>query len=136
MFIDARKIPAETTIECDICIIGAGAAGITMARELRGAGRRVAVLESGGFDFDEATQELYAGQVVGRDFSPIDADRLRYFGGTTNHWEGSCKPFDPLDFEKRDWVPYSGWPFGREALEPFYRRAQVICQLGPYTYDP
>jgi choline dehydrogenase-like flavoprotein len=136
MFIDARTLEPESTIEADICIVGAGAAGITLARELAGEHRKVAVLESGGFEFDEATQNLYAGDIVGQPFSPIDADRLRFFGGTTNHWEGGCRPFDPLDFEKRDYIPHSGWPFGAEEMAPYYRRAQEICQLGPFTYDP
>ena len=36
---------------------------------------------------------------------------LRYFGGTTNHWGGWCAPPDPIDFEERDSMPHSGWPF-------------------------
>ena len=136
MFVDARTLPAGTLIEADICIVGAGAAGITLARELADGHHQVAIIESGGFEPDAADQELYAGRSVGVPFSPIDADRLRFLGGTTNHWDGSCKPFDPIDFERRDYIPYSGWPFGRGELEPFYRRAQKICQLGPYTYDP
>jgi choline dehydrogenase-like flavoprotein len=135
MLIDARKLEPGSTVEADICIVGAGAAGITLARELAGTRRKVAVLESGGLEFEQATQDLYAGEVVGRAF-PIDSDRLRFFGGTTNHWEGGCRPFDPLDFKKRAHVPHSGWPFGIEEMEPYYRRAQEICQLGPFTYDP
>ncbi|HEV2547898.1 MAG TPA: GMC family oxidoreductase [Stellaceae bacterium] len=129
-------MPDGTTIDADICIVGAGAAGITLALDLADGKRRVAVLESGGFDFDQATQDLYRGQVVGREFTPLDADRLRYLGGTTNHWSGSCRPFDEIDLEPRTYVPNSGWPFGRATLDPFYRRAQEICQLGPFTYDP
>jgi len=40
-----------------------------------------------------------------------------------------------MDFEARDWVPYSGWPFDKSHLDPFYERAQSICKLGPYIYD-
>jgi choline dehydrogenase-like flavoprotein len=128
MFFDSTTLPENTVIEADICIIGAGAAGITLARDLAGGNRRIAVFESGGFDFSQETQQLYDGEVVGQPFTPINADRLRFFGGTTNHWSGSCRPFDEADFE--------GWPFERSALEPYYRRAQDICQLGPYTYAP
>jgi choline dehydrogenase-like flavoprotein len=136
MFVDSRKIEPESTITADICIIGAGAAGITLARELTDTNRQVVVLESGGLEFEDATQQLYAGTVVGRDFTPLEADRLRFLGGATNHWDGSCKPFEPIDFEQRDYIKHSGWPFGRAELEPYYKRAQVVCQLGPYTYDP
>lgn len=136
MFIDARTIPSESSITADLCIVGAGAAGITLARALADGKRDVILLESGGFDYEAATQDLYAGAVVGQQIPPIDSDRLRFFGGTTNHWSGSCKPFDPLDFEARAWIPNSGWPFGRAELEPYYRRAQAICQLGPWEWNP
>jgi choline dehydrogenase-like flavoprotein len=136
MFVDSRKVEPESTVTADICIIGAGAAGITLARELSDTNREVVVLESGGLELEEATQALCAGTVVGRRYTDLAVDRLRFLGGATNHWDGSCKPFEPIDFEKRDYIPHSGWPFGRDELEPYYRKAQVICQLGPYTYDP
>lgn len=60
--------------------------------------------------------------------------RLRYFGGTTNHWNGLCRPLDEIDFQVREWVPNSGWPFDRSHLEPFYVRAHPICLLGPPAY--
>jgi choline dehydrogenase-like flavoprotein len=128
MFIDSTTLPDNIIIEVDICIIGAGAAGITLARDLAGGNRRIVVFESGGFDFSQETQHLYEGEVVGQPFTPLDTDRLRYFGGTTNHWSGSCRPFDASDFE--------GWPFERTALETYYRHAQEILQLGPFSYEP
>ena len=65
----------------------------------------------------------------------LDGPRLRYFGGTTNHWAGYCRPFPELDFEPRSYVPRSGWPMARAALEPYYAVAQDACRLGPYDYD-
>lgn len=64
----------------------------------------------------------------------LDDEGLLYFGGSTNHWEGNCRPFDEIDFEARPWVPHSGWPFGRAALVPYYRRAEAICETGPFDY--
>jgi choline dehydrogenase-like flavoprotein len=128
MFIDSTTLPENTTIKADVCIIGAGAAGITLARDLAGGNRRIVVFESGGFDFNQETQHLYEGDVIGQPFTPLDADRLRYLGGSTNHWSGSCRPFDASDFE--------GWPFESTALENYYRRAQEILQLGPFSYEP
>jgi choline dehydrogenase-like flavoprotein len=136
MFVDARSLPADATIEGETGVIGAGAAGITLARELSRDGSGIVVLESGTFEFEPETQKLYHGDVVGRDFVPLDADRLRFFGGTTNHWDGACNPFDPIDFEVRDYVRDSGWTFDHATLDPYYRRAQSVCQLGPYTYEP
>lgn len=136
MFIDARTLSASTRLEGDICILGAGAAGITLARELAGSSYNVILLESGGFDFDPDTQALYKGEIAGHYYPPLDTARLRFFGGSTNHWDGNCTPLDTLDFEARDWVDYSGWPLSRTEMGPFYTRAQPYCQLGPYRYDP
>jgi choline dehydrogenase-like flavoprotein len=79
-------------------------------------------------------QDLYRGEIVGLPYFPLEAARLHYFGGTTNHWAGLCSPLDPIDFEQRDWVPHSGWPIRREDLDPFYARAQRLLDLGPYEY--
>jgi len=135
MFVDALTVPDGSQIEADVCIVGAGAAGITIARELRAAGQlRTVLLESGRFTADPATQSLYAGKIEGRQYFPLDSARTRQFGGTTNEWAGECRPLDALDFEQRDWLPESGWPFGLATLLPFYERAQSICQLGPFAY--
>ncbi len=134
MFIDGRKVPQGTVVETDLAIIGAGAAGIAIAREMIGAGLKVALIESGGFDFDPETQDLYEGEIAGADY-PLTSSRLRYFGGSTNHWGGWCRPFEPLDFEARDWVPYSGWPITRAELDPFYIRACEVCQIRSTAFD-
>lgn len=131
MFVDARTLPDGFVAEADVCIVGAGAAGITIARELAARPLRVALLESGWLEPDAATQSLYAGEVVERPYFALDASRSRYFGGTTNAWSGECRPLDAIDFEARDWVPHSGWPFGLEHLQPFYDRARSVCQLDP-----
>ena len=95
MLDDARTVPRDKTIETDLCIVGAGPAGITIARELAHTGMSVLLLESGGFEFDQKTQDLYAGEAVGqfrpRKRSYVSQVRLRYFGGSTNHWTGWCR---------------------------------------------
>ena len=116
MFVDARTIPSGATLETDICIIGAGAAGITLAREFAGRDVRVSVLESGGREFDAETQAINKGQNIGTPYFPLDAARLRYFGGTTNHWGGLCRPSNDIDFESRSWVPDSGWPLTKSRI--------------------
>ena len=62
MLIDARSVPTASVIETDLCIVGAGAAGISLAREFTKSGLRVALLESGGVFPEQATQNLYAGK--------------------------------------------------------------------------
>lgn len=130
MHTDARTLENGSLIEGDLCIVGAGAAGITLAREWLNAGRRVLLLEGGGFDYDPRMQDLYRGENVGLPYFPLQAARLHYFGGTTGHWAGFCSTLDPQDFETREWVPYSGWPITRADLDPYYRRALPILQLG------
>lgn len=137
MIIDARSVTPGTVIETELCIIGAGAAGITLARECVDASFRAVLLESGGFDFEPATQDLYEGQSVGDPFVDPKASRLRYLGGTTNHWGGWCLPLDAIDFEPRgDEFPDHGWPFSKTQLDPWYKSAHEVCQLGPYDYQP
>ncbi len=136
MFIDARSLPAGEVIDTQICIIGAGAAGITIAQEFAGNGTQVCLLESGGFDPDAETQELYAGELTGHHYQTLDTTRLRFFGGTTNHWAGYCRPLDPIDMQARPHVPNSGWPIDRAVLDPYYKRAQPVCDLGRYDYEP
>ncbi len=135
MFVDSREIPAAGTIEAEVCIVGAGAAGIAIARELVGQQFRAVVLESGGFALEAETQALYAGENVGGRYAGLDEMRLRYFGGTTNHWAGNCRPLDEFDFIARPWVPHSGWPFARSEIVSHYRRAERLCEIGPFDYE-
>jgi choline dehydrogenase-like flavoprotein len=135
MHTDARTLESGAVLEGDLCIVGAGAAGISMALEWVNSPLRVLLLEGGGFDPDPQMQDLYRGDIVGQPYYPLQAARLHYFGGTTGHWAGFCSPYDPIDFETRPWVPHSGWPIRREELDPFYERAHRVLQLGPYTYD-
>jgi choline dehydrogenase-like flavoprotein len=132
---DARTLQSGTVLEGDICIVGAGAAGISIALELVNSPLKVLLLEGGGFDFDPKMQELYRGEIVGQPYYPLEAAALHYFGGTTGHWAGFCSTYDGIDFEKRAWVPHSGWPIRRQDLDPFYARAHRVLELGPYKYD-
>ena len=113
MIIDGRTLSAGERLDTDLAIIGAGAAGITLARELKDAPFRVALVESGGLDFEEATQDLYGGESGPQPYAPLDSVRLRYFGGSTNHWSGWCRPLDSLDFEAREDLGLPGWPITR-----------------------
>jgi choline dehydrogenase-like flavoprotein len=136
MLLDARSLSSGEVLDTDICIVGAGAAGVTVALALIDWPVRVVIIESGGIGPDIASQRLYVGATTGRAYYPLDACRLRYLGGSTNFWGGWCRPLDAIDFEARPWVPYSGWPLSRQDLDPYYARAHAICRLGPYDYEP
>jgi choline dehydrogenase-like flavoprotein len=135
MHIDARNIEQGSTLDADICIVGAGAAGITIARALANTSIEVCLLESGGLDGPGDEQALYKGENVGLPYTPLHGGRLRYFGGTTNHWGGWCKPLDKIDLSERSWVPYSGWPLHWDELKPYYASAQRICEIDSFRYD-
>jgi choline dehydrogenase-like flavoprotein len=136
MIVDARSIPDGLEITADLCIIGAGAAGITIANELIGGPFQVALLESGGLKFQRDVQDLCQGTISGHPYYALDTCRLRFFGGSTNHWGGWCRPLDAIDFEERDWVPHSGWPFPKSHLTAEYDRARLVCGLEGMSFDP
>lgn len=135
MHIDARELENQSLIEGDICIIGAGTAGLSVALEWIDTPHKVVLLEGGGFEYDYQIQDLSKGESTGQKYYPLQSARLRYFGGTTGHWAGMCSPFDEIDFKKRDYVPHSGWPIEKKDLEPYYSKANKTLKLGPYNYE-
>lgn len=136
MIVDARKIDSAGVIESDLCIIGAGAAGITIALEfMKTSNASVVLLESGGEARDPATQSLSGGHQLGVAYDDLEASRSRFLGGSTNCWGGWCRPLDELDFRVRDWMPNSGWPFGKAELLPYYERSHAVLQLKPFAYE-
>ena len=135
MLIDFRSLDQQE-IEADLCIIGAGAAGITLARKFSGSGVRVCVLESGGLEYETEIQSLYEGVDTGfQESSSVGNSRLRFLGGATNHWVGHCAPYGEMDFKERPWIPYSGWPIHKQDLDRYYQAAQTLFEIGPYQYN-
>lgn len=134
----ASSITDGSVIDCGICVIGAGAAGIPLTLDLARRGHDVLLLEAGGMNRAGPAQALYRGEVDdgagGRRHLALDQARYRQLGGTTSLWGGRCIPYDPIDFEVRDWVPHSGWPFGAEELQPWYAPAHEWLQCGRPVY--
>lgn len=119
MFIDTRQISDGKALIVTVCVIGGGVAGLTLARELERAGVDTCVLESGGFEADDQTRDLYRGNATGIDYQFADGCRARFLGGSSNCWGGWSRPLDAWDFEQRDWIPHSGWPFGLQEMKPY-----------------
>ncbi|MFO1036492.1 MAG: GMC family oxidoreductase [Geminicoccaceae bacterium] len=135
MLLDLRALDDGQHFEADVCIIGGGPAGITLALELASSPLRVLLLESGGFGFEQAVQELAIGETEGDPYYDLFTSRLRRLGGTTGHWSGCCHPLLQIDLETRPAVPHSGWPITMAELAPWYPRAQELCEVGPQPFD-
>ena len=114
----------------NVCIVGAGAAGILLAVELRRQGKSVLLLEAGARELDEADQQLYQADLLGLSHRGITTGRFRVHGGTTRRWGGQILELDTIDFERRPWIRESGWPITKATLQPFYERALVHEGLG------
>jgi choline dehydrogenase-like flavoprotein len=127
--LDANKLADGSEIAADICIVGAGAAGITLARALEPSGAKICLLESGGLKIEEEVQALYDVDNTGYPIRENFMSRVRYFGGSCNLWAGRSMRMSPIDFEVRDWVPNSGWPIDYAQIDPWYERAEQLLQL-------
>jgi len=118
----------------DVCIVGGGPAGISLALRLaRDEGLAVSLLESGGLAFDEATQRLARAETVGTPYYPLHETRIRALGGTTWSYGGVCTPLDALAFEPRPWVPNGPWPFPQATLAPYLEAALELLGISPQT---
>ena len=129
MIIDGRHILDGSVIDTDICIVGSGPAGMTLALRLaKVTNLRIMVAESGNIIHSDRSQELASGVVVGQNYFPLVETRLRRVGGSSWSWGGVLCQLDPMDFEERDWVPHSGWPISSSAIAGFY--SEALSNLG------
>jgi len=112
----------------DVCIIGAGPAGITLALRLAEAGWSVALLEGGGHEYSPRSQEFYKCTSTGLELY-ADETRLRFLGGTSNHWAGRCRPFTASDFAVAPPVDLPGWPIPYAEVERYLPAAMDIVDL-------
>lgn len=108
---------------------------MSIARILARANIPVAILEAGSEEVTEESQDFYKGQTIGDYYFDLDVTRIRLFGGCSNHWAGWCRLLDAHDFEKRDWIPNSGWPIARADLEPYLEAVRDELDLIPFEPD-
>lgn len=136
MFVDASAFPEGHVERARVCIFGSGPAGMTLAHSLAEAGTDVLLIEGGGLEYEADSQALYRGTVVGDPYYELDDARLRYFGGTSGHWGGACRPLDPQDFVARPGRPEAGWPIGAEDLAPYLAGASEVLEISPDFDNP
>src|SRR6478752_5914893 len=129
MIIDLSTGPVGELPNFDVCVAGAGVAGLTVALQLAERGRRVALIEAGGRDSSSASQDFYRGENAGVENLPLDQTRLRMLGGSSNHWGGWCRPLDPYDFSRTDLTSGTGWPINDTLLRPHLEKAAAALGI-------
>ena len=132
------QVPQRTE-PWQVCIVGTGPVGMTMALELDRMGLDVLVLESGGRSTDSAHAEDARAVITdARTHAPMEIAACRALGGTSWAWGGRCVPFDDIDFERRPWVRNSDWPLSHDDLRPWYRQAcdYLLCGNDTFEIEP
>jgi choline dehydrogenase-like flavoprotein len=136
VILDAKNIESLAHLTTDVCVVGSGAAGITLALELSRRKIDVIVLTGGRERESAADRDLYRGTPdSGHPHEPLEENRRRVFGGTTVAWGGRCIPLEPIDFSPRPWVPHSGWPIPYAEVLPYFDRAMELCEAGPFSFS-
>ena len=135
MIIDANTLADSSQYTFDYCILGGGVAGITLANELLASGKTVCIVEGGDETFTMDSQSLYPPASKPREYEDPTYDRLRFLGGSSNHWENSTSEFNPSDFATKSWIKHSGWPIDYLDVKPFYARAAEYCGTGTDGYE-
>jgi choline dehydrogenase-like flavoprotein len=130
LIIDLAKQPAPSDRIFDVCVAGAGAAGIALTVELAAQGVRVALLEGGGDSFEVRSQDICAGEADGLPFNGLYNGRCRMLGGTTTLWGGQIMEIDEHVFPGRAWIPGGAWPIAKQDLIEAYARAIQLERLG------
>lgn len=129
MIIDYLDPSAPADYQADLCVIGAGPAGIAIARSFMGTATTVCLIEGGGLAGEDRSQSLYDGDSIGSTAFDAGTARMRVFGGSCTLWGGGCIPFADSDLEPREWVPGSGWPLRYAELAPWYEKARDFCRI-------
>ena len=129
MFKDLKDFPSNSILRYDICIVGTGPAGISVAKQLLGTNLKIAILESGGLEPESEYQELNEGINSGPSYLSLDSSRLRCFGGAGKLWAGHCAPFKSDEFDKKSYVPLSGWPISLDDLKVYYKQAAEMLGI-------
>ena len=118
----------------DVCVIGGGIAGITIALALARRRLRVLLLEAGGETYSRRSQDLYRGEAWDDRYS-LTGTRARMLGGSSNCWGGWTRPPCSSDFARRPWVGAPGWPIGWRDLAPYHAEASRLLQLSEPASD-
>lgn len=113
----------------DVCVIGSGPAGITVALTLEARGHTVLLLEAGPENYDEKSQEFFRGEIIGENTFDMESMRVRCFGGASTVWGGFCRQFDEWDFQTKLPGIDTAWPITKRELDPYLDKARDILEI-------
>ncbi len=136
MFSDLSELPEEE--DWDFCVVGSGVMGLAMARYFEGRAEKVLLIEAGGDEVTEASQDYYRVEAVPGVYKGWESGRFRVYGGSTERWGGQAMRFDGCEFSPRDWVLPAGWPIDRDALIAHYESAEQFLKVddgGGYRFE-
>ena len=120
MLIDLDQEAAGGSYRSEVCVLGAGIAGLVLASRLAGRGFKVHLLEAGGLELEERSQRLYEAEMAGDRHAGASEGRFRVFGGSSTRWVGQLLPYTEDIFSPGAGMPSHGWPIGAEAIERYY----------------
>jgi choline dehydrogenase-like flavoprotein len=104
-----------TKVYADVCVVGAGIAGLLAAVRLaRSHQLRVVVVESGIHKDDAVASALDRIENPSPNYE--GALRARGPGGTSARWAGKLLPLSSSDVQARPWIEAPSWPFGLDEL--------------------
>ncbi len=120
-----------------VCIVGAGIAGLVLATTLADSGMDVHLLEAGGPIPEERSQAIYLADMADALHTGATQGRFRTFGGSSTQWGGQLLPYPDDVFSPPPCVPSAPWPLWRSGLSPFYTRVEDLLGAGhlPFTAD-
>ncbi len=120
----------------DVCVIGAGTIGISLALELERLGCSVLLLESGGIRYSAEAQTLSDAEIANPAHHVAMAIAVqRRLGGASNLWGGRCVAMEESDFAARPFIPHSGWPISLADVAPYYASACKYLGCGVPEFD-
>lgn len=118
----------------EICVVGAGIAGLLLGTRLARAGRRAIVLESGGLRPDAAHDALNAVEDVAGFYSGAQAGRTRALGGTSSLWGGRMLPLTADDMAARPELGLPAWPIAPADLAPYGTEIERLFGVDDLTF--
>ncbi len=136
MHLDLEETDAQATpFRAQVCIIGAGVAGNSLAHRLTAAGIKVALLEAGGRNPEERSQSIYNARMARLTHNGTHEGRFRVLGGSSTRWGGQLLPYAAEVLQPSPSMPSFGWPISVDEIDPFYPDAQKLVDADEYPFD-